>query len=455
MPIEKLKSIINNQNFIALFLGAYFCSVLIPLIPILSYDYHNHQRIFQIILNVSVFIFALCRFIKKPRLELNITKNNSLLILYFLTCGLLSMFFSDENLFSLMYIIHFMLLFHLLIVSTNIKTKQAVLCFIYILVAAHISLILICFLNILFSLYDGSGLNRFNIYVGFINVRFFNQVQIFILPLLLLLLKNKHINKLIIFSIALNLLLMFIGHARGALLSWTVVLCFIVLSNSSLKKQAITSIYISVFSYLLFLYLNHLTNSEIEVIKTTTSGRYEIWLLTVSELNWGQLILGNGPGIFEISINNSSPFGHPHNSLIEILNEWGGLALVAIILLISNTIKQSYKHLKKYKKDKLTATVFYSWLGGITYSFVSGVHVMPVSQTLIFVTWGILLGRINKKVPLTISKNKSIKVILCILSFILLTTYLYLCLKSYDIIDPEQGYIVGPRFWSVGKRFEL
>jgi len=398
---------------------------------------------------------SLCLFLSKSKFKLNISKNAFLAISYFLIFGLFSTIFSDEKLFSLMYIIHFILLFHLLIISTNIKTKQAILCFIYILVAAHISLILICFLNIIFSLNDGSGLNRYNIYVGFINVRFFNQVQIFILPLLLLLLKNKHINKLIVFSIALNLLLMFIGHARGALLSWGVLLCFIILSNSSLKKQAITSIYISVFSYLLFLYLNSLTSSGITVLKTTSGGRYELWFNTLSTLNWSHFIIGNGPGIFEGTINNSRPFGHPHNSLIEVLIEWGGLALLAIACLILNTLKHTYEYLKTHKKDTLTSVIFYSWLAGIIYSLFSGVHVMPVSQTLLFVTWGILLGRINNGCSFKFTKNKNIKMMLCILAITLFTMYLFLCFKSYYIIDPDKGYISGSKFWSVSKRFEL
>lgn len=449
-----LSKIKNNQKvIIASFLGVYFCFVLTPLIPIFSFDYHNHQRIFQVILITCIFIVSLFLFLFKSKFKLNLSKKTFIAIVCFLTFGLLSTLLSDEKLFSLMYIVHFILLFNLLVISTNVKTKQAILCFIYILVAAHISLILICFLNIIFSLNDGSGLNRYNIYVGFINVRFFNQVQIFILPLLLLLLKNKHINKLIIFSIALNLLLMFIGHARGALLSWTVLLCFIVLSNSSLKKQAITSMYISIFSYLLFLYLNYLTDSAVTVIKTNTGGRYELWFNTLSKLNWSHFIIGNGPGVFEGTINNLRPFGHPHNSLIEVLNEWGGLALLVITYLIFNTYKDAYQYLRTHKKDTLTSVIFYSWLAGVIYSLFSGVHVMPVSQTLLFITWGLLLGRINSGSSLKFTKNKNLKIMLSILAIALFTMYLFLCFKSYYIVDPDEGYISGPKFWSVSKRF--
>jgi hypothetical protein len=154
-----------------------------------------------------------------------------------------------------------------------------------------------------------------------------------------------------------------------------------------------------------------------------------------------------------MSLGNSAPFSHPHNSLIEILNEWGGVALVSCIAVIFTTLKESITYLKKHKNDVLTESIFYSFTIGIIYSLFSGVHVMPVSQTLLFIMWGLLLGRVNLMHQTPIYINRYLKFLLISLFTIACFFYLQKALQIYNNIDPDKGYIYGPRFWSVGQRF--
>ena len=78
---------------------------------------------------------------------------------------------------------------------------------------------------------------------------------------------------------------------------------------------------------------------------------------------------------------------------------------------------------------------------------------MPVSQTLLFIMWGLLLGRINKKSIQSISINKYLKALIAILFIFAWYLYLQKAISIYNNIDPDKGYIYGPRFWSVGQRF--
>ena len=436
-------------------ISLFFLCTLIPLIPIFSYDYHNHQRIIQIALLLSMSLIALTSFlgIKEPTFKLALNKKNGILFSIFIFCGYLSALMSAEQSFSLLYTFHTSLLILTMCYVSTINNKKSILFIIYALLITHTSLILICLLNIIFTLSEQQPLNPYIIYSGFINIRFFNQVQVFILPFLVLLLKFKSIQRVVFIILFLNLLLIFIGQARGALLSFLAFSIFALALKTTLKKQVLIGLACFVLSCITFYVLDSLNRGGAEILRTSSSGRIDLWFNTLSSLSLKHLFIGNGPGMFEMSLGNSAPFSHPHNSVIEILNEWGLIALICILTVVFTTFRKAITHLKQHKKDIITESLFYSFAIGITYSLFSGVHVMPVSQTLLFIMWGLLLGRVDKKRGQSISINKYLKALIAIL--FVFTWYLYLqkAISIYNNINPDKGYIYGPRFWSVGQRF--
>ncbi|MGP4933650.1 O-antigen ligase family protein [Pseudoalteromonas nigrifaciens] len=436
-------------------INLFFLCTLIPLIPIVSYDYHNHQRIIQIAFLLSMSLIGLTSFIgnKEPTFKLALNKKNGMLFSVFIFCGYLSALMNAEQSFSLLYTFHISLLILTMCYVGTINNKKSILFIIYALLITHASLILICLLNIIFTLYEQQPLNPNIIYSGFINIRFFNQVQVFVVPFLILLLKFKKIQRIVFIILFLNLLLIFIGQARGALLSFIIFSIFALILKTTLKKQVLTGLICLLLSWFVFYILDSLNNSNLDVLRTSSSGRIDIWLTTLQNLSLKHFFIGNGPGVFQISLGNSAPFSHPHNSLIETLNEWGLIALLSIVSVIFITFKQAIIHLKRHKKDIITESLFYSFTIGITYSLFSGVHVMPVSQTLLFIMWGLLLGRVNKNKQLTFSINKWIKLSITILFIIAWYFYLQKAIDIYNNIDPDKGYIFGPRFWSIGQRF--
>ena len=446
----------NTVNIIkSLLISLFFLFTLIPLIPIASYDYHNHQRIFQILFLLSVSFLSIFILLRNKVVSISSkpSEKNGLLLIAFIFFGYLSSLFSTEVSFSLLYTFHISLLLLTIYCVSTINDKKSILVIIYALLITHTSLLLVCLLNLIFTLSDQQPLSPYIIYSGFINIRFFNQVQVFILPFLILLLKFKNVQRIVFVIIFLNSLLIFIGQARGALLSFLAFSIFALLFKSTLKKQVFIGLACFFISYITFYALDSLNKGGAEILRTTTSGRIELWLNTLSNLSLKHLLIGNGPGVFEMSLGNSAPFSHPHNSLIEIINEWGVIALVCIVTVVFITFKNAITHLKKHKKDIITESLFYSFAIGITYSLFSGVHVMPVSQTLLFIIWGLLLGRINKRKRQTIPMQKKMKALITILFIIAWYFYLQKALSIYNNIDPDKGYIYGPRFWSVGQRY--
>ncbi|KJZ28185.1 O-antigen ligase family protein [Pseudoalteromonas fuliginea] len=445
----------NQVNIIKiLVISLFFLFTLTPLMPITSYDYHNHQRIIQIFFLSAISLLLVLILIRNKGVSIVSSSNRrtKVLPIIFIFSGCLSSFISKETSFSLFYTLHISLLFITLQSLSSINNKKSILFIIYVLIIAHTSLILICLLNIIFTLSEQQPLNPYIIYSGFINIRFFNQVQVFILPFLVLLLKFKGIQRVVFIILFLNLLLIFIGQARGALLSFLAFSIFALALKTTLKKQVLIGLACLALSCITFYALDSLNKGGTEILRTSTSGRVDLWLNTLSSLSIKHLFIGNGPGIFEMSLGNSAPFSHPHNSLIEILNEWGLIALICILTAVFTTFKKAVTHLRGHKKDVITESLFYSFAIGVIYSLFSGVHVMPVSQTLLFIMWGLLLGRINKKNGPLIYINKWGKAIITILFIFGWYFYLQQAISVYNNIDPDNGYIYGPRFWSVGQR---
>ncbi|WP_310736001.1 O-antigen ligase family protein [Pseudoalteromonas sp. SR41-7] len=433
----------------------FFLFAFTPFFSTYSYDYHNHQRIIQIIFLISTYllIFYIFIFNKKPIFKLPINIKNAVLFLFFIFFGCLSSSMSMEQSFSLLYTFHISSLILTMYYVSTINDKRSILFIIYALLIAHTSLILICLLNIIFTLSEQQPLNPYIIYSGFINIRFFNQVQVFILPFLVLLLKFKSIQRIVFIILFLNLLLIFIGQARGALLSFLAISIFALALKTTLKKQVLIGLVCLALSCITFYALDSLNKGGAEILRTSSSGRIDLWFNTLSNLSLKHLFIGNGPGVFEMSLGSSAPFSHPHNSVIEILNEWGLIALICILTVVFTTFRKAITHLKQHKKDIITESLFYSFAIGITYSLFSGVHVMPVSQTLLFIMWGLLLGRVDKKRGQSISINKDLKALVTILFVFAWYLYLQKAISIYNNIDPDKGYIYGPRFWSVGQRF--
>ncbi|WP_286889071.1 O-antigen ligase family protein [Pseudoalteromonas sp. ESRF-bin5] len=444
----------KSNSIKLLIVSLFFLSTLAPLIPTTSYDYHNHQRIFQIafLLSFCVLMLIVLLHKKKPTFAVLLDKKSAMFLLVFSLCGFLSSLASQEKSFSSFYMLHISLLIGAMYYISTVNDRKSVLFIIYTLLIAHTSLILICLLNIVFTLAEQQPLNPYIIYSGFINIRFFNQVQVFILPFLILLLKFKSIQRIVFIVLFLNLLLIFIGQARGALLSFFIFSVFALTLKTTLKKQILTGLVCLALSCITFYILDSLNKGGADILRTSSSGRVDLWLNTLSNLSWKHFLIGSGPGVFEMSLGSSAPFSHPHNSLIEVLNEWGGVALICILIVIFNTLRKSIIHLKNHKKDIITESIFYSFAIGITYSLFSGVHVMPVSQTLLFIMWGLLIGRLYrnkcKHIPINIYARLFLACVFVLAWFL----YLQKAIEIYNNIDPDNGYIYGPRFWSIGQR---
>ena len=143
---------------------------------------------------------------------------------------------------------------------------------------------------------------------------------------------------------------------------------------------------------------------------------------------------------------------HPHSSVIEIINEWGFLAFIFLSSAIYITIKNAVFYLTINKEDAISKALLYSLFSGLLYSLLSGVHVMPVSQTLLYIIWGLLIARTSRNVKVLLTFKKCKLIIFAIIFAAVWYFYGWVALETYQKMNPDTGYIFGPRFWSIAHR---
>jgi len=326
------------------------------------------------------------------------------------------------------------------------------------------------------------------------NIRFFNQFQIWLIPIVLApLVMLKINNRATCFSLylisGLWITILITSQSRGAQLA--VILALIITigvygpASRRLLKVSMTTIGIGISFYLLLFKLipnfisfllekNIASTNLVRVVDKSESSVVRLQLLKQSFTH----ILENP--IFGIGPMHTAYYpgqhAHPHNSLLQICSEFGipfcllsaGLLAIFIWRWIrfskiskkSNTQQQTFSSIYQSKLEnnqQLGIALFFSLIAGLIYSLVSGVFVMPMSQTMLFITVGLMIGLLNAQgvqaSSISTFKSVSLQIMVGILAIgLLLTTLPHLTTRVlhpfFATYMPE--YTVGPRYWELG-----
>lgn len=451
------------------FVGAFACFSyfsLAPFAPSFTDSFFDRQRLMQI------GFLSICCVLYLRHIDVSQSfrlKNNWLTLsaVAFLGLGFVSTLNSDEFLDSLLYVLHVAMLIAASVCASRIP-EAPMRGALYLLLITHSALICYSLLYLVFAVSDGGGLLPQVIYFGFDNIRFFNQVQIFIMPILVWMLSCIRFGRLALLMLYANLLLMFLGGGLGVLLAWLMVMIGIFCVVS--RKLGIHIFLITVLAWAGYMLLQYIAlrfgSNKVHMLDVSSGGRVELWSTTIAMLDWSSLLVGQGPGLFA-GVHGVSRgaivFSHPHNVILELLVEWGGLAtLVAlgILLFVARAYYTTNIVSREIRKFRLVDAIFAAWGGGLAYSFVSGVLVMPVSQTLFFVFTGFLLGlcsATDTEGDASVENGTNNAIVLSKgVSWVigaLLVAYIIMAIYSLIQIDPLQPAFQGPRFWLNGERY--
>ncbi|MCL1038287.1 O-antigen ligase family protein [Shewanella submarina] len=244
-------------------------------------------------------------------------------------------------------------------------------------------------LNLLFHLVDGVTPNIHDLVSGFGNVRFLNQLQVMLLPILLLPhfdCRLKAYRRISTFTVGFYWVLLFQSEARGALLvliaaSWLIWLLAPTKVGDLLKKVLFRSLFLGLLIWLVFvIFLPWMFTEEFGFeLRTSSSGRLATWWYLLQEIP-NRLWLGAGPMGFVWAEGKPIPHAHAHNSVMQLLYEHGVLAGIVVLGSTGYWLKKVLLQQALLASDYL---IRFSLLSGLGYSLLSGVIVMPVSQMVL------------------------------------------------------------------------
>ncbi|MEZ9197550.1 O-antigen ligase family protein [Shewanella sp. 10N.286.54.B9] len=304
-------------------------------------------------------------------------------------------------------------------------------------------------LFLLFSYLDAQSFNIHGLLLGYVNVRFFNQLQVMLLPLLFLpfvLPLLARFKKISIALIALHWLALLQTEARGAILSLVLALAVIALFSpkeirnriivASLKSMLLGIILWFVLIFLIPTWLMDTTSFE---IRTTSSGRIDLWLYVlhaIPERPW----TGFGPMSFSWAENKPLASAHPHNSVMQQLYEYGVIACVVLTAWVMYWIYQFLATLKNSANSQ-SVPIIYATVAALIYSLFSGVVVMPMAQLLLVVMLALSVQTLSfQHYKLTLLHRLQ----LCILTIVVT----YMVLGTYQSEELKAAFM--PRIWFNG-----
>lgn len=338
--------------------------------------------------------------------------------------GFISTIFSQHPFWSLLELANFFLLlclFYILgVLITDIGRNLTLQYFFGFALFFSICIAVKFFLLLFFHALDANRPDVHSLVAGFMNVRFFNQLQVMLLPLLCLSfyiepLKKYKRTAMLAFSVQWLILLQ--SEARGALLA--IVLAAVVVYRflpANLGQAFIRPMLKAVvFGTLLWLVLIiiiplFIFDSPIWQLRTNSSGRIDMWIYILQAIP-ERIGLGYGPMSFAWAEARPLPNAHPHNALLQFLYEFGVVAFILLaswsLIILWSILKRltllgekvgekPSEHLAKnsqssldigsyigIEKDTTDIVLVFALCALWIYAMFDGVIVMPLSQALL------------------------------------------------------------------------
>ncbi len=465
--------VVSKRSPLAIFiLVTFWCWFFLSLNPLdigLPVGQYNNKRIMQLIL-ICIFTLLVC--IRAYRVALPRVPQNKLLLTAWVLSLLLvflSTVFSANIYHSLIESLHWLLLASIFCCGIYVACMGLSRLLLLGLLVLHGLVVLKALLFLGYEVAVGGSLRAEMLYPSVEHHRFFNQVQVFVVPLLFLWAARTDFRKFAYFFLFINILLAFCGGARGLLVGLIAATFLAYLLMKPWRPQILTAAVIGVLAFFVYLILALIVDAGhgSDVFRAHTSGRSIIWRGLIDALSPAHFFIGEGSGAYSYhSLGRKE--GHPHNSLLQLIFEWGGVATIAMFSLLLLILLLSWRaicgpNIIGQERD-ISAAILTAVVSAIIYSLFSGIVVMPIPQTLLFFFLGMLWGKAlqsgNQGLNLdgrTISRTTVIDVASILTCWVgvtvILLLYVTLC-SAYFVqqsFDPNE--FRAPRFWAEGEQF--
>jgi len=248
------------------------------------------------------------------------------------------------------------------------------------------------FLFLLFHFIDASRPNLHSLVSGFMNVRFFNQLQVILIPLLCLSFYMEELKKfrfLAMLAFSFLWLILLQSEARGAVLAIMVsaflVYCFLPISaRKHFIRPLLTAIALGTGLWLVLIVILPLFifDNDIWQLRVDSSGRIAMWLYILQEIPQ-RIFTGYGPMGFAWAEGKPLLNAHPHNALLQFLYEYGIGVFVVVTVWSVLKLTTLFENLKQTQGVNPNTVIIFALCSAWCYSLFDGMIVMPLSQALL------------------------------------------------------------------------
>lgn len=275
---------------------------------------------------------------------------------------------------------------------------------------------------------------------------------VFMLAALITITENLRFRRFLIgLCIAESIMLMFSG-GRGILISLLISIVFTILINKKARKLLLYFLINLVCAFIIGLLLVHILSGDLDrgtIFRADSSGRVAIINEVLNNFIHNP-ILGIGPAQSQFP-QAGTTLSHPHNLFLQILSEWGVIAFIAFVTLLSI----AFFRLTLLVRRESNAFNIFMFTGSIAFLIncnFNGAHVYSSSQIygLFIFSW---LLSIYAAPQITTEANPKNFAITYVIPCIVLTINMVLVSTTYLVLGcagsnaPAEAWYGGPRFW--------
>lgn len=307
---------------------------------------------------------------------------------------------------------------------------------------------------------------------GVTNIRFFNQYQVWLMPILywgflhFCAHERRRLGCIIFGVAALSWTMLFFSSARGAILSLIVSLLFVALfMEKDLRRSWLAYVYSAVVGFALFLIFQYLIpalffdDKPTQIVRFDDSGRLQLWGYAF-DLWYAHPFLGVGPMNYA-SMASPTLNAHPHNLVLHALAEWGGFAAVIVTFFIVRYMRWSISNIRclgcngrlSMTETQAGAAIVMSSFGATIYSMLDGIYIMPLGQMTGVLVFSLIIKFAMSVVGTAAEEITGYKAaVFKTFIGILIIPWCFLVLYTFAHLPApgEPAFEIGPRFWISG-----
>ncbi|NBC00877.1 MAG: hypothetical protein GVY15_08450 [Bacteroidetes bacterium] len=318
-----------------------------------------------------------------------------------------------------------------------------------------------------------------DINLGFSNIRMFNHLQTWTLPLLVLpflLLPKKHlVAKTALFFLCCGWwMLLFTSGGRGTVVGLLIAsLAVAVLFRKDAARWLGFQVSAAAVGGILYgvLYYATAARSLLHRSPTSDSGRFDYWAFALEQIQSAPL-LGVGP--MHYAVYPDSMGGSPHNAVLQFAAEWGLIAATLLVIIVAWAlvawVRQSIAVVRtdgggphSQVRVALTAVL----MAALAHTMVSGLVVAPLSQLLMVLVVGWALGLYivtaqnarSRKPPIPEKRTRRALATTLMAAIVIGSVFLFgsTVSEASHVMEQQQHFIeqaddpkLHPRFWQQG-----